>query len=239
GQVARPRRALAQLRRQAALADPRFADDEQYPAAPVAEPVNQLETECQLRISAHHGRNRFRQGSAARYVLQAFDRIGNHRLRLALELQRPGLAPLEYGCHLAMGGLGNENAARIGSCLQARRGVDRVADGSVLDPAACANLADDHLAGMDARPHGELRAEAPPNLLGVLADADHQVERGPDRTLGVVLMRYRGAEDCQDTVPGKVLDRSAVRLDHPDRARNRLAYHQLDLLRVEPFSQRG
>src|SRR5207302_7396842 len=134
---------------------------------------------------------------------------------------------------------GYDNAAGIGSRLQARRGVDRVADGSVLDPAACPNLADNHLAGVDARPHGELRAEAPPNLLGILADADHQVERGPDRTLRVVLMRYRGAEDCQDTVPGKVLDRSAVRLDHPDRTRNRLAYHQLDFLRAEPFGERG
>ena len=138
-----------------------------------------------------------------------------------------------------MGSVGNQNAARIGSCLQARRGVDRVADGSVFDPAACANLADDHLAGVDARPHGELRAEAPPNLLGVLADADHQVERGPDRTLGVVFMRYRGPEDCQHTVPGEVLDRSAVRLDHPDRARNRLSDNELDLFRVEPFGQRG
>ncbi len=47
------------------------------------------------------------------------------------------------------------------------------------------------------------------------------------------------AEEREQAVPGKVLNRAAVRLDDPDHPADRLTNHQLDVLGIEPFSKRS
>ena len=48
-----------------------------------------------------------------------------------------------------------------------------------------------------------------------LRDGRDEVERGPDRALGVVLVRDRRPPDRHDRVADELLDRAAVALDQP------------------------
>jgi hypothetical protein len=59
---------------------------------------------------------------------------------------------------------------------------------------------DDDLAGLDSDPHGEAK----------LLDGVEDPERGPDPSLGVVLVRLRDTERCHHGVPGELLDNAAV-----------------------------
>ena len=64
---------------------------------------------------------------------------------------------------------------------------------------------DRRLAGQDAGPGLDARAQA--------ADRVDQVEAGPDRPLGVVLVGDRRAPDRHDRVADELLDRAAVAAD--------------------------
>jgi len=73
-------------------------------------------------------------------------------LRLPLQLQLLGVAPVEQLLDLAPGFGADDDRTGIGSGLESRGRVDRVADRAVLDPAAGADRAEDDRAGRDRRP---------------------------------------------------------------------------------------
>ena len=127
-------------------------------------------------------------------------------------------------------------AARLGQRLQPRRQIGRVADDRLfLRRALSDEIADHDDAGRDAdadlqlllRPRFELR------------DDGGDVEAGPDRPLGVVLVGARKAEIGQHAVAHEFGDEAVVARD---RARTGVLIGANDLahvLGIEPRRQRG
>ena len=73
-------------------------------------------------------------------------------------------------------------------------------------PWSTAPSGDGGLAGEDAGPGADARAERP--------DRVDELEAGPHRPLGVVLVGDRRAPDGHDRVADELLDRAAVAGDH-------------------------
>ena len=99
---------------------------------------------------------------------------------LALEHVLAGLLERDRGARRAEGGLADEHGTGRGDRLDPGGRVDHVAGDHALVGGAERHRG---LAGQDARPRVDARAQRP--------DGVHEVERGADRALGVVLVRRR------------------------------------------------
>ncbi len=89
---------------------------------------------------------------------------------LPLSVSACAVAPGELALGEPPGLRAREHDAGLGRRLQARRDVDGVAGGAVLDAATGADRADDDRAGVDADPHREARdGEAALDVAGELA----------------------------------------------------------------------
>ena len=110
----------------------------------------------------------------------------------------------DRGLGRAPGRLADQHRPGLGGGLDPRGGVDQVAGDHPL-----AFGADRHgrLAGEHARPRREARIE--------LLHCGDQVERGPDRPLGVVLVRDRRPPHRHHGVADELLDGAAVQRDQP------------------------
>ncbi len=125
-------------------------------------------------------------------------------------------------------GLANDDRAGRGDVLEPRRGVHHVARHALADLRALAER-DHRLAGVDPDADRELQ----PRLLPVrLLDIVQDLEAGPDRALGVVLVAHRGSEDAEDRVADELVDRAAEVLDRAFQQRVIHAKHRLDVLGV-------
>ena len=124
------------------------------------------------------------------------------RCGLALEHVLARLLERDRGAGGAEGRLADEDGARRGDRLDPRGRVDHVARDHALVGGA---QRDRRLAGEDARPRLDARAQDP--------DRVHELERGPDRALGVVLVRGRRAPHGHDRVADELLDHAAVAVD--------------------------
>ena len=92
----------------------------------------------------------------------------------------------------------------------------------------------------DADPDPEARhAPGTLHLARVVGDLLHQLQRRAHRTLGVVLVRGRSAEQREHAVPREILDHPAERLDRVDHARDGVADDHLQLFGIEPFGEDG
>ena len=125
-----------------------------------------------------------------------------HRRDLALEHLVAGGLEGDGRIRGLLGLLADEDRARRGHALEARRGVDDVAGDQTL-----VGRTDGHrrLAGQDSGPRLEPGTER--------ADAVDEVERGADRAFGVVVVRDRRAPDGHHGVADELLDRAAVAAD--------------------------
>ena len=108
--------------------------------------------------------------------------------------------------------LAEDDAARLGDGLEARREVDRVADRRVVHPQRVPDPPHDHLAAVQAHAH----AHGPVGA----ADRDRLVTKrrrdvpgGQNGPLGVVLVRQGGAEQRQEAVAQELCDRPLVAVD--------------------------
>lgn len=75
------------------------------------------------------------------------------------------------------------------------------------------------------------------DLAGILGDLVDHLQRGPDRSFRIVLVRHRCAEQRQYAVAREILDRPAEALDHADDPGDRVADDHLQLLGVEPLAE--
>ena len=121
----------------------------------------------------------------------------------------------------------------LGGRLDPRRGVDEVAGDHAL---ALGAERDRGLAGEHA---GRARSSGAPTSAPSADDGRDQVERGPHRALGVVLVRDRRAPDGHDRVADELLDRAAVALDHRPRGVEVAGEELAHLLRVAPLREAG
>ena len=126
-------------------------------------------------------------------------------LGLALELVLAGVDVGDRGRGGGPGRLVDIAAPRRGGRLDAGGGVDPVAD----DEALLGGLGRGRAAGHDPDPGLEVGL-----VLGAVGgDGRDELEAGPHRPLGVVLLRDRGAPDRHDGVADELLDDAAVAAD--------------------------
>ncbi len=195
---------LGQLPRHPALADAGHAGDRHEARALVAgRGQDDLAEEAELVVAADERRLDL-VGPAAAATL-GHDPDGakcGHRRDLALEDLVAGGLEGDGRIRRLLGLLADEDGARRGHALQARRGVDDVAGNEAL-----VGRADGHrrLPGQDAG------ACLDPGTKG--ADAVDQVERGADRPFRVVVVGDRRAPDGHHRVADELLDRAAVPAD--------------------------
>ena len=196
GEDGRPLEPGEELPREAALPDPRLAVDRHELGAPVADDACVHVGEQVELLLAPDVRRRHVHGPSDRPLgahdaadlearPDALERPSRHRLGHDLIGRQPER------------GRADQDLARLGGLLEPRRDVQRLA----RRERGVAVL-DDHLARLDADPHGEL----------AVARLD-DLHRRPHGALGVVLVRDRDAEDREDGVAGELLDRAAVRVD--------------------------
>jgi hypothetical protein len=135
-------------------------------------------------------------------------------------------------------GLRGHDLARPAQRLEAGRHVHRRPHHPVLDALGGADVAGDHLAVVQADPHGE-RGEPGPAVLGV--ERGQRLLHGPgapDRPLGVVGSGQGGAEEHQDRVADELVDQAAVLQDHRRHAAQVPVEHGDHHLRAQRLGQR-
>ena len=198
---------LEELPRQARLADAGDARDEHEPCGvAVGGAVEVLLDEAKVVVTAekrcleHTRALRARHGRDDPGRLEEPDRGG-----LALQLVLAGVDVGDRGRRRRPRHLVDVAAAGRGCGLDARRGVDPVAD----DEALLRSLGRGDAAGDDADPSLEIG----PALRAVAGDGGDELEAGPDRPLGVVLLRDRGAPDRHDGVADELLHDASVPVD--------------------------
>ena len=234
-------RELAQLIEKTRLADSRVAgDDEDAPAAR-AKRLERLAAQAELsRAPDEPGLDPGEAALRATGGRDAGHRPRGDRLALSLQVELARVPPLEEALDRAMGGFVDEHRPGIGSGLQPRGDVHRVAERGELDPGAGADLPHHDRAGRRSDPDAEtLGTPAAAHLASVLLHLGDDAEGTENRPLGVVLARRRRAEEGEDSVTGEILDVAAERLDLADDPRNRLAHDELHVLWVEPLCERG
>ena len=126
------------------------------------------------------------------------------------------------------------NGARLGELLHALREAHGVADRSVGGVEVVADGADDHLAGTEPDPHGEVDAPAA-QLRCVGGELVLQMQRRVARTPGVVLMGDRRAEDGHDPVAGEGVDGSLEAVDASGQDGEDVSHDPPPLLRIRPL----
>ena len=195
---------LRQLPRHPALADAGHAGDRHQPRALVAgRGQDDVAEEAELVVATDERRLDL-VGPAAAATL-GHDPDGaerGHRRDLALEDLVAGGLEGDGRVRGLLGLLADEDRARRGHALEARRGVDDVAGDEAL-----VGRADGHrrFAGQDAG------ACLDPGTKRT--DAVDEVERGADRAFRVVVVGDRCAPDGHHRVADELLDRAAVAAD--------------------------
>ena len=162
GRVLRGERAL-ELAQQPGLAHARLAEHRDKVGEVIArDPCEQHLQGGELVLPSDQRGFAAQSASAAGALLQQADRLpGRHGLGLSLELERLELQVLDAAARCPPRALADGDRAWAGARLQARGDVDGVSD----DRVGVADLAGQHLAGVDAHAQRELEAvvgEQPP-----------------------------------------------------------------------------
>ena len=231
--LAHPHRQLPQ---QPGLADPCLAQcGDQMRALLANHPIEQRDEQLRLVLAADQ-RRRAARGTGAVTANHGPDRLpGGHGLGLALELERLELDVLDRGAGEPVGELADDHSSRLCGRLQPRRHVDRVTDHRV----AVADPAGQHLPGVDPDPQREARPDRGGDPLVDLGHRAQHRQPGPNRALGIVLMRHRRSEDAHHVVADVLVDRPAVAFDLGPETLQCPIDHRLHPLRVEALGNRG
>ncbi len=205
-EVGEPVDVLLELPGEARLPETRRADDrDELRLALFRRAVEDLLDEAQLPVAPLERRleadRLLRAAAGSEHAERAVQR---QRFRLALQLVLTCRFVGDRGLGRAAGRLADQHRPGLSGGLDPRGGVDQVAGDHPL-----AFGADRHgrLAGEHARPRRESRIE--------LLHCGEQVERRPDRPLGVVLVRGRRPPHRHHGVADELLDGAAVQGDQP------------------------
>ena len=230
----------AEFVQQARFAEPGFADQCDRLALAgfgAGQPLVQL---AQLALAAdQHGQPLL--GSDLQPVAPGRppgDLVHDHRLALALDLDRAE----RLGAHLAgrrpVGILGDHDRARLGERLHARGQVHDVAVGGVIHPQIVADPPDHHRPGVQTDPQPHRHAVLVLDLAVVAADRLLDRQRRVHRPHRMVLERDRRAEQRHHAIaeiavdgPFVAMHRVGGQLQHP-------VHQQVQLFRVEFLRQR-
>ena len=161
------------------------------------------------------------------------------RRRLALELELADRLEVEPPLDLLRGRRADRDAASPCGALQARRGVDRVAERvePLLRRRVVVGQQHDR-PGVDADASCELHAVRLVDVLRVGAERGLHRERRAHRAFGVVVVRARDAEERVEPVARELRDGSAEALDLGDQQARHLVEEELRPLRPESLADR-
>ena len=230
-----------QLVQQPALADARLARDEEKAARAAQRTFERKLGQVELPLSADEARlDPFEPTDLLPLREHTLDGRRPHRLCLPFQLQLDWLRQREQRLGLPPRRVVDKRRPRLRPRLKSGGGVDRVAEGGVLGPAAAADLAEDDGAGRDPDPDIELGdPPAPLDLRAVGGDLLDDAQRRSERAFRIVLVRNRRAEEGEDTVSGEVLDVAADPLHLGDDSGHRLPDDELDFFCVELLAECG
>ena len=219
-----------ELPREAALANAGLPGDRHEPNPAVAgRGVEQVLEEPQLGVAAdERGLEAVLAAAATALRNDPYGPPGRYGSGLALEVLLVDRFERNRDAGRPLGGLADQHGAGRRGGLQTGRGVDEVARHHPLT-----SRAERHggLAGQDPSPCLEPRTQP--------MDGVDELERGSDRSLGIVLVGDGRAPQGHDSVADEFLDDPTVALDHLAReieiARQQLA----DVLGVAALGHRG
>ena len=137
------------------------------------------------------------------------------------------------------GPLADHDGSGLGHRLQPRRHIGRLADDCHrIAKLAGADVADHHHAGVDADPNADADPEVG-QLVVQSPDRLDDLETGPDRALGIVLVRFRIAEVNEDTVADVVADMAFETRDDFGAAFLITTHDFVQIFGIEPRRERG
>ena len=205
-----------QLEEQAALPDPRRADERHELRRPLTLRARDSVTEELELVGPAHQLRAALEGDVDAEPRPWRDHFPDrHGLGLALGVHGLGVAVLDHGRGGAVGGLVHEDPVHGGGRLEPGARVHHVARGHALALVRPSRERDHRF----ARGHADADVEAEARVGGVeLAECIAGGERRPDGALGIVLMGERGAEERDDRVTDELLHGAAEALQlglHP------------------------
>ena len=222
----------------ARLADPRLARQQHHLTVAILGPGPALEQDAELVLTPDQRREMLavQRFEAALSATLALDPKGSNGLGEALEMLRTEIGKLEQPTHEPPGTPTDDDDARFGERLEARRQVRGLANhGLLLRPALADQLADHDQTGGDADPSSQRFAGGRLQSRQRIDDR----EPGPDRPLGIVLMRPRPPEVGQHTIAHVLGDVALPALDHLGAGAMIGADHVPHVLGVEPRRKLG
>jgi hypothetical protein len=160
---------------------------------------------------------------------------GLDRLGLALQRELAEILEQEEAIRRSLGPLADHNLPGTGYAEQAGRQVHRVAHRRVVHPEVPADGADDDEAGIDA--HADPEGDVVP-ALDVLPERPETLldrDRRADRSVGVVLVGDRRAEEGHDAVAEELVHRAFVAVDRVEDHLEGAVHDQVDVLGIEAF----
>ena len=180
---------LLEFRQQAALAEACLADDGEGARSPLRAGRGEGGADDrQLGFAADHlGVHALdaATGDAKGARLGAFHEIAAQGLLDPLDLDEDGFADLEQAAHVAMGVVADAEPTRWRALLHARRDVHRCAANAAFGIDAAA---EQHRAGVQARPHHEVGDAVPaPHLRGLLLRVFDDRQPGSNGAFDIVL----------------------------------------------------
>ena len=162
-----------------------------------------------LAHTADEGR-RCRAGPAGEVVVQRDHAIRRDGIGLPFQVERLDRLGDDRPVHEPVGGRTDQDLAHRRGLLEPRGGVHRVAGRHYVGRP---RGADDDLARRDPDPHAQLHSEPGLQVVAEHADGLARLDRSPDAAKGIVLVRLRHPEQCDDGVADELLDVAAVALE--------------------------
>jgi hypothetical protein len=196
---------LGELPGEARLANSRRTNDRDKAGPLLAgRGVKQILEEAQFLVASNKGSLKgLGPLAAATFRDHAHGAPGGNRRGLSLEVRLACFLEGDRAAGSPLGRLTDQDGARLGNALESGCGVDEVAgDHALVEGPDCHR----GLASEDSRSRLDRRSEG--------ADGVDELERRPDRALGVIFVGDRGTPDGHDRVADELLDRPAVAGDH-------------------------
>jgi hypothetical protein len=229
--------AAEQLEDEAALADPRLADDRhELRRATAAHAVEDAEQEGQLRAAADERLAR-RLTDADAPTCTRGDRLPyGDRFCLALRVDRLGQPVVDDVARRTVGRVVDEDRVGRRRGLQTRRSVEDVPPGQTAALVGLRTEGDERFAGR----HADVDVQVELGMGGVELRHGIEARQGrADGSLGVVLVGAGRAEEHEDRVADELGHRSAEGLELAADARVVDPQHLVDVLGVHDLRARG
>jgi hypothetical protein len=164
--------------------------------------------------------------------------IGDDRLTDALDIARRQRPELKKSFGQLARLLTDDHRTRCRQRLQPRRQTGRMADRRVLDSRVISpDTAHHHLAGVYSHPHEQRQAARRAQRVRVMPDSALQFERRINRTLRIVSVCDRSAEQGEDSVTSRLHHASIETSNHLDHNLQRRIDQPARIFRIQRLEQ--